>query len=116
MVEVVMESDSTPLPRPDVNNAVMDTKGGYRCLDEEMPQLRKMLIQENFENDEMAEKCFNYILNAYQEQPELIDRYIQELVDLVMALIRNSNVDRACHMMYILCKVRGVKVCFDIGL
>lgn len=72
--------------------------------------------QKSVSKSEALFQSFSTILDEYQEQPHLVDPFLKELIDKLLAIVRNpDNLNSlAFHMafkyLYHLSKVRGFKV------
>lgn len=84
----------------------------------EFEEILKMIADLNQIYDKSLEKTyekFKEILSKYQEQPHLLDHHIPELIEVLLAIIRNdSTPDGLTHAgfkyLYQICKVRTFKV------
>lgn len=71
-----------------------------------------------FDDDKQCENAhdrFNYLLSLYQEQPHLIDPYLERILNQLLSFIRNTNTpemlrNRAFQFMHLITKTRGPKV------
>ncbi|GFR29007.1 tubulin-specific chaperone D [Trichonephila clavata] len=71
-----------------------------------------------YHDQSLSEKVierFMYILNQYQEQPHLLDRYLDDFINELLKIARNAESDKnlqylAFKFLYIITKVRGYKV------
>jgi tubulin-specific chaperone D len=84
----------------------------------EIEEVLKMISELNQVFDKNFEKTyekFSEILSKYQEQPHLLDHHIPNLIEVLLAIIRNdSSPDGLTHAgfkyLYQICKVRTFKV------
>lgn len=75
-------------------------------------------LKDVYNDQSLSEKVierFIYILNQYQEQPHLLDRYLDDFLNRLLNIARNDeNDDKLQHLafkfLYIITKVRGYKV------
>lgn len=83
----------------------------------ELDEVLKMIAELNQVYDKSFEKTyekFSEILSRYQEQPHLLDLHIPQLIEVLLAIIRNdSSPDGLVHVgfkyLYQICKVRTFK-------
>ncbi|CAF1105614.1 unnamed protein product [Didymodactylos carnosus] len=91
-------------------------------LIDKIPDLIKRFEESGNDNEKIEqqndiERAFEryiYILNQYQEQPQLIDSYIEKMVDKTLTHIQHDSNMKLVHLagnfLYYLIKVRGFKV------
>lgn len=84
----------------------------------ELDEVLKMIAELNQIFDKSLEKTYEKygeIMSRYQEQPHLLDHHIPQLIEVLLAIIRNdSSPDGLIHAgfkyLYQICKVRTFKV------
>ncbi|KAF8795134.1 Tubulin-specific chaperone D like protein [Argiope bruennichi] len=74
----------------------------------------KTVYNDQSQSEKVIER-FIYILNQYQEQPHLLDRYLDDFLNELLKIARNPDNEKslqylAFKFLYIITKVRGYKV------
>ncbi|GIY26319.1 tubulin-specific chaperone D [Caerostris darwini] len=74
----------------------------------------KTIYNDQSQSEKVTER-YMYILNQYQEQPHLLDRYLDDFLNELLKVARNTENEKslqyhAFKFLYIITKVRGYKV------
>lgn len=88
----------------------------FKEYDEIMSLISQLkTVYSNGSLSEIVIERFVYILNQYQEQPHLLDRFLDDFLNELLKIARNIDNDKnlqylAFKFLYIITKVRGYKV------
>uniref|UniRef100_A0A1A8FFT3 Tubulin-specific chaperone D n=1 Tax=Nothobranchius korthausae TaxID=1143690 RepID=A0A1A8FFT3_9TELE len=71
-------------------------------------------VHEDQRAREIVMQRFSVIMNGYQEQPHLLDPHLEQMMKMILDLVRSENsppslVHLSFKCLYIICKVRGYK-------
>ncbi|XP_041362453.1 tubulin-specific chaperone D-like [Gigantopelta aegis] len=101
-------------------NCTVEERGSHLQEFKEIEEIRKLIAAlkntcMNQLDREISCERFTYIIDSYQEQPYLIDPYLESVLNQLLEIVRDQNsppilVHEAFKYLYFITKMRGFKV------